>query len=173
MMEPSDPETIVSRDSGRRVKAVTPAKRRRPPAIPRTSEVVRAFVSYNAAMGRKPKTLEAYRWALAKLEAVCQEMPRSGRDIVQVFGDADSLGDVSRRTLYRHLNVFLRWAEREYGLPNPMLQVEKPAKPKTLPRVFTVDEIQSVWSVAESPRLRGERLTGSGFDPAGLPLGHH
>jgi len=114
-----------------------------PPTIVREVETAKAvadFLDDCKSRGLARKTVEAYAWALAKLQVRCESLPADRRTIVQVLAD-ERLGAQSRRTLRRHLNVFLRWCRREYRIRNPLDHVGPLPKPKYLPRVLTADQV--------------------------------
>ncbi len=121
----------------------------------KTAKVIRAFITHcDERLGLARSTLASYEWALLKLEAVCKNLPRDPRVIQQIVGDR-RLADESRKDLRRVYNRFFRWAAAEYRCPNPMNELEPTSFKKTLPRVFTPEEIDAIWNACAGDRDRG------------------
>ena len=70
--------------------------------------------------------------------------------------------------LERALRRFFRWVAKEYGIPNPMLEVERTRLKKKLPRILTRTQIRAVWAACRDDRERA--LMGLLLD-TGLRLG--
>ena len=93
----------------------------------------------NRIRGLKPKTMEYYAWAIGKLIKHCPEMPTEVAQFAPVY-DAPTLGAKSLENLDRGVRAFLRWAEKHEGHPNPLKDIPKRPKVKTIPRVWFQDD---------------------------------
>ena len=102
---------------------------------------------------RQPRTLEFYRWGLDHLEARCPVLPEDHHPLLAVLAN-DRLGPESRYDLERALRRFFRWAAKEYGVPNPMLEVERTRLKKKLPRTLSRTQIRAVCAACQDDRER-------------------
>ena len=118
-----------------------------------TSLAAAAFLRFCVQLRRAPRTLDFYRWGLDHLEAGCPVLPEEHRPLLSVLAN-DRLNPESRYDLERALRRFFRWASKEYGIPNPMLEVERTRRKKKLPRVLSRSEIGAVWAACRDDRDR-------------------
>jgi integrase len=115
-----------------------------------TREAARDFLTYCQAKGHRAKTLEGYQWALERLEAVCQELPATRRELMPALAIPE-LADASRRSLVGRLKVFFNWAVEELLDASPMKKVKLPGK-RSLPRVFTEAEVADIYDACRNQR---------------------
>ena len=130
-----------------------------PPAIAR---LVQDYLQHLHAMGRAPKTREAYRYPLTRLL-----LPFCARECVTDPGKLDNrlvdklaveiqergLSPFSVASYIRHLRIFLRWAQGEGEVP-VKVDMKSPKQPKRDLRGLTLteQEIKAMADEATSPR---------------------
>lgn len=120
----------------------------------KTAKARIAFIKHcDERLGLAKSTIASYKWALIKLEDVCEKLPRDPRAIQPILSDR-RLADESRKDLRRVYGRFFRWAAAEYRCSNPMNGLEPTPFKKTLPRVFTPEEIDAIWKACAGNRDR-------------------
>lgn len=110
----------------------------------KTEEAFSQFIAGLRNRGLSPKTLEFYQWGVSKFVRHCPELPTDASEIAAVYDDP-ALGRKSRERLECAIRIFLGWAEKTIGHPNPLEGVPKRLRVKTLPRVLTVGELDMLW----------------------------
>ena len=119
-----------------------------------TSVAAASFLEFCRLRNLSPKTIESYKWALKHLRNYCSELPDDHRPLMHPLGNPN-LGQESRHDLDRVLRRFFKWASDEYGRTNPMLRIERVKRKKSLPRVLTQKQIETVWESCDNDRDLG------------------
>ena len=115
----------------------------------KTADVLNEYLDDCRRRELKDKTLDGYKWAIAKLVKHCPEMPTESRQIAPVYDDP-KLGRVSKDNLERAIKAFLNWAEEMVGHSNPLRGVRGRKKTKTLPRFLNKDETSALWDACNN-----------------------
>ena len=118
-----------------------------------TKEAIAAFLAAGRYRRLAPATLDAYRWALNRLESHCLLLPTRSNALLPVLGDR-KLALESTRDLRRVLISFFKWAAREYKVPNPTVDLERLPRRRQLPVVLEPDQVRKLMEVAGDGRDR-------------------
>ena len=118
-----------------------------------TEEVAESFLKSRRERDLADKTLDYYQWSLDKLISQCPEWPSCADQVAGAWA-SPALGRVSRRNVERGIRIFLSWAEKTHGCPNPLSGREKMRKVKTLPRVLAEEEVAAVLSACDTAQER-------------------
>ena len=110
--------------------------------------VVMAFLNSRRAKDCTPKTIAFYEWALNKLT---DRLPTGPAEIEDLLATS-SLSSESKFDLWRGLKTFFTWAEKRCGVPNPMVDVERPRRRRPLPKYLAAEKVARLWAVCEGPR---------------------
>jgi hypothetical protein len=86
----------------------------------KTETLIVDFLAECAVRGLSAKTVEQYRWALARLGKDCPTLPCTEGQVLTVVGDP-ALRLESRRDVLKSLRVFFSWVERRHGFPTPAM----------------------------------------------------
>jgi integrase len=132
------------------------------PPAPAIERLVQDYLQHLHAMGRAPKTREAYRYPLTRLL-----LPFCAREGVTDPGKIDNrlvdklaveiqergLSPFSVASYIRHLRIFLRWAQGEGEVPGKV-DMKAPKQPKRDLRGLTLteQEVKAMADEAVSPR---------------------
>ena len=120
----------------------------------RTSEATATFLAVCHYQDLAKATLANYRWALARLESHCPELPRHSDQLLPVVG-ARELSRESKKDLRRILGRFFKWAAKKYKVHNPVPDLEPlPKGRRLLPEVLEADQVRWLMNVTRSSRDR-------------------
>lgn len=117
----------------------------------KTKRAIHEYLTDCRSRGLSPKTIAAYRWALAHLERSVDNLPKRGRDLRETIA-APNLNQGGRRDLARFLETFFLWCQREYRHSNPFQEMSPIPRAKSLPRILTAVEIDALWEACETRR---------------------
>lgn len=124
-----------------------------------------AFLTSGQAKHLRPKTLEAYRWALSYLPP--GDLPADPYEIELLLAETSHLNPTSQYDLWRRLRTIFRFLSRRYEVPNPFervnlydgsvtLIVEPPVQPPRLPKVLNRQQVDRL--LALGPRSTRDRI---------------
>ncbi len=127
---------------------------RQSPPPPSTQEVIDKFLAAKRAANRSGETIRSYKNALRPFARAYPVLPTKPEQIEEYL--APHRGETSTaKDIYIVLNIFYRFANARFGVPNPLAQIDKPrAKIKT-PDHLTVNQAQALLSAIETDRERG------------------
>lgn len=95
-----------------------------------TTEAIDKFIEDRKFRERGPGTVANYDQFLKRS---FNRLTRVPTDPAIIRGILSNFNANTRRTYWLYFSAFYHFCEQEYGLPNPMVRVPKPAKAKTLP----------------------------------------
>ena len=132
------------------------------PAVPPIARLVQDYLQHLHALGRAPKTREAYKYPLTRLllpfcarEGISDPAKLDNRliDKLAVEIQERGLSPFSVASYVRHLRIFLRWAREEGEVP-AKVDMKAPRSPKRDLRGLTLSEqeVKAMADAAVSPR---------------------
>jgi integrase len=113
---------------------------------------VQLFLSECEARALRPKTIEAYSWALRVLSTCPGDVPAS-RSALLTISATPGLSPTSRFDRWRVLRTFYRWFEKHHNGPT-WPEPPRPRTPNVFPRALTIDEAQRLLYYAPNRRDR-------------------
>lgn len=112
--------------------------------------LVHAFLVSRRARSCTPKTLQFYGWCLSKLPE--GPLPSTLEEIDLIFATCDLPSRESRHDLWRGLRIFFGWLARRYQIANPMLDFDRPARRRPLPRYIPEERVEAVFAACATSR---------------------
>jgi len=119
-----------------------------------TSELVTSFLKAKIDVGRSPKTVADYGWALKGFAEANPFLPMDPVAIEDYFGSLSHLNDESVKDVCRVLVTFYNWLIRRRYIPvhlNPFLMVERPRVRRKLPKFLSATAMRRVLQVSRPP----------------------
>ena len=119
----------------------------------KTAKAVNEFIDHCWYLGLQMKSISAYEWALDKLLAAHETLPRQERPLMALI-TFQELSSSSKHDLWRALRRFYAFTSRMHAFPNVMEHIPPPRVRRKLPRTLEASEVDHLLSVDHGRRDR-------------------
>jgi len=121
-----------------------------------TIQAIQKFLTFCRAKNLSPNTLRWYRWILTTFSQQFPTLPRDPEEIEE-FLIACPGGDETRHGYYRALKCFYNFLSRRNSDGddhNPMAFISPPRRRHKLPKILTLDEVNSLLSYPHPDKIK-------------------